>query len=67
MQSAPSQLTTWQSQLAETRQEIALLSDPATRAATAQQFGLSDHLVAPYLEVLAAQERCLLRWIERAK
>lgn len=45
--------------LSETREEIRLLTDPATCAATAARFGLGSHLIAPYVDTLRAQERNL--------
>ena len=47
--------------LRETREEIALLTNPETRDATAREFGLGEHLIAGYLDTLRVQERNCLR------
>jgi len=45
--------------LAETRAELRLLRDPATRESTAKVFRLSSEHVAPYVQTLEAQEKRL--------
>ena len=47
--------------LEETRQELRLLTDDATREATMREFGLDRGLLPGYLRTLEAQERALLR------